>query len=137
MKCFTIRFVFFLCIPLFVALGFHLLWQISIRGTGIGIVIVAFATFAINSFITPIYLIMTSHYFFVKNGFSLGLCIIISIVSLYGSIYLQFWNWGTATGSLTSPDSSSLMIIQIEVVFATIIFAVGTLILTYVRSKKA
>ena len=117
--------------PLVVALAFHPLWISSTKGLGT----VALITTVLNWFITPIYLIIITH-FAAKNYLSLGLSVIISMISLYGSQYLQFWNWGTATGLLRNPDVATLMIVLIGVVVSSILLAIGMLTLFFINSKR-
>lgn len=124
-----------LIVPLLVALIFHPIWRISTKGTGNEGTIVALITMALNFAITPIYLVIMTG--IAKNYLGFVVCIIISVISLYGSLCLQFWNWGTANGMLNKSDSSSLMIFQIEAVVSTIILAVGMLILFIIKSRQA
>ena len=133
-KTFPILSVFSLIMPLLVALILHPIWRISAKGNGNEGTIISLITMALNFVITPIYLVIMTG--IAKNHLNFTVCIIISLISLYGSLYLQFWNWGTATEMLHIPDSSSLMLFQIEAVVSTIILAVGMVVLFFVRAKQ-
>ena len=114
--------------PLIVALVFHPLWAIAqVEKSGIG-VLVALTVMMLNSFITPLYLAITVRYIAVKGSFDLFLGNTISIITLYASIYIQYWNWASATGMFSNPDSATKMLVLIEVVVATIIFTIGIII---------
>ena len=52
----------------------------------------------------------------------------ISETSMYGSLYIQFLNWGIATGMLKYPDSSTIMVYQIEAIASSIILAIGMIV---------
>ena len=126
-------FIISLIMPVIVALIFHPLWIFSTPGYTM--MIVSFIAQILNLF-TPIYLILITKYFAVKNHFSIGIGVIVGLVALYGSIYLQFWNWGTATGMFQNPDWGTVWLVKFEVIVSTIILAIGMIILFIMKSKK-
>ena len=137
-KLHTVRYITFLLIPVLVAFAFHPLWLISFKGTvGTGTAVaVALLTMALNTVFTPLYLIVIIGFFALKRNLVLSLGIVISFVSLHLSIYLQFWNWGVATGGLNNPDSSTSMVFLIERVVSSIILLVGMISLYITKSRK-
>jgi len=87
-------------------------------------------------FLTPKYLLVVIYHFAVKNQWSIGTGVLGGLVALYGSIYIQFWNWGTTTGRLQNPDWGTLLLCRLEAIVTTIIFAVGIIILLVFKARQ-
>ena len=125
-----IKFIIMTMIPIVISLFFFPLWKLSMNIMALNVLIPVF-TICLNTIITPVYLIYTVKRFSKQHHFIL--CLTFSVVALYGSSFIQFINWGIATGLLMKPDASTLLISRIETIISSIIFAIGLL---YIYLKK-
>jgi len=90
----------------------------------------------LNALVTPIYLVIITYHFAVKHPINLWLGIVGSIASLYGSIFIQYWNWGTTTGMFLTPDAETVRMVMIEVIISTVILSIGMLVLFIIKSRQ-
>ena len=124
--------VVYFIVPLIVALVFHPIWRFSRKGFSEPNTAVALITMTLNFVIIPTYLVIMTK-IATKNDLHLALCIILSIVVLYGSICIQYWNWGIATGMLKNPDSSTILVYKLETIVSSIILGIGLFIVAVTK----
>jgi len=128
-KTMLIRFVM-LSAPILLALAMHPIWRFLTGKNGsIGI---AIFSMLINAFVTPLYLLLIQKHIVISGEVSLNkrlfrffLLTVICAASIHWSQQIQLWNWVSATELLEEPDSSTLMIAQIEQYASTTIFVIG------------
>ena len=129
--------LFALVIPLIVGLCLCLIWRFAFRSSGTSSVIVFVIQLLLHSYIMPIYLINVAYRYATKNTSRFALCVVVCIVSLYGSILLDYLNWGTATGTFKISDVSTALLGLHAVVVSTIILAIGLLRVFFIKSRQA
>lgn len=135
-KTYLVTHIMFLIFPLFVALACHPFWKLSFEEPLESRATVPLITTVLSTVISPIYLIIVNKHFMFKSQLSVVIGIIVSLIALYGSIYLQFWNWGIATGMLKNPDGVTKIIVLWEMIVSTIIFVLGMGVLFFINKVK-
>jgi len=127
----SIRFLVFAAIPIVVALCFHPLWVLSKEARGA----ITMLTYIMDFLVTPSFLVFIIWWFGVTKKVSLLLCIPLCILVNASSIAIQYWNWGSSTGRLLSPDSTTVMITQLKLLISTAILLLGSLIIATVKQR--
>jgi len=128
----SIRFLLFAAIPIVVALCFHPLWvYVSKEARGA----IAILTYIIDFFITPTSLVFIMWWFGISKKVSLLLCIPFCLLANALSVQIQYWNWGVSSGRLLSPDSATVMITQIKLMFSTAVIAIGSIVITILKLR--
>lgn len=120
-------------IPIIVALIFRILWFITPKSY---LVFIALFTMIFNFLINPIFLIGICNYITNNKKKNMLICIPICFVVNIGSIYIQYWNWNSSMRSLTRPDSTSVMTLQIQLVVSSVVLIIGLLVIALLKAIK-
>lgn len=126
----NVKFLLFSVIPLEVAICFYPLWRFMPEETR---VLIAILTMLMNFIVTPIFLLFVTSTFGIAYKVSLLLCIPICFFVNAATILIQYWNWGSSSGLLKSPDSTTIMIFQIELFVSMIMLIIGLIIISVVK----
>ena len=81
----------------------------------------------INSFITPVYLLEFTKKYTNRGRLSLQRLVIISFMSLYLSIILEYLGWGLAGGQMLNPYSATVLMLISVALISSLILAIGIL----------
>ena len=91
-----------------------------------------------NVFIAPIMLIfLNAKLCLWRHLWSSMLFIIPMLIVLVAEIALGYLRWGIQTGNLYKPDSETLLVVQSEILWASIITFVGWFIICIIKSCNA
>lgn len=91
----------------------------------------------ISTFVIPIYLITISYK--VLNKFNTKTFFLILIVMLAITVFciiIEYFNWGITTRNLLKPDSETVLIIQVEMIVASIIVTIGWIAVYFIKRKN-
>ena len=123
------RFILFDGIPIIVALAFYPIWQQGSIG-------IAILTALLNFLAVPFYLLIVCRHFVIEKNISLLIAIPLSLFVNVTGIFIQYWNYSSSLHNIESPDSTSAMMLQIELVVSTIILIIGLLAITYIKLRN-
>jgi hypothetical protein len=127
----NLKFLLFSIIPLGIAICFYPIWKYAKEGMAL----VSIFTMIMNFIVTPVFLLILIGMFGLKHKVNMLLCISVGLLVNAMSTLVQYWNWGSSTGLLKSPDSSSVMMLQIQLFVSTTILIIGSIIITIVKLK--
>lgn len=117
-------------IPIVIHLLFLPFWFLDKNGT------LSLAEMFICTVAIPIYLIIVSGKFlgdFSTCRFLLMLLVMLA-VTLFG-IAMFYFNWGISTANLFTPDSETVLIMQMQIIVSSAIVIVGWAIVCFIKNR--
>ena len=123
---------FILCAiaPIVIAAATYPFWIISGTSTAAATITMLLAFIG-----TPVYLLFLTYRFSIINGVSLlvsiPVCFLVSVLF----VLIHYLNWGNSTGRLTTPDSSTIMIVKLELFVSIAILTVGSIVFSLIRLR--
>ena len=117
-------------IPIAIHLLFLPFWFLDKNG------IVSLIEMFVCTIAIPIYLVIVSYKFL--DDFSTSKFFLMSlsmlVVTLLG-IVISYFNWGISTANLLTPDSETILIMQIQMIISSTIVIVGLAIVCFIKSR--
>jgi heme/copper-type cytochrome/quinol oxidase subunit 2 len=125
----TERFLLFKCLPLLIAFLCGLFWQSGSDSIGL-------LTLLLDFLVVPAYLIIICHHFVIVESVSLFIAIPVSLVVNVIGIYIHYWNYNSSLRNTNSPDATSKMMLQIQLIVSLLILIIGMVIIVFKKLKS-
>jgi len=126
----VVKLVLYAIAPPIVAAATYPFWIISETR-----VIVSIFTMLLAFVVTPVYLLYMIRRFSSTNEvsllFSIPMCFFANVLF----VLAHYLNWGNSTGLLKTPDSSTILIVKLELFVSIAILIIGSFIISILRLR--